>query len=286
MKSIYIDSYQLHSNTSNLGVFVTPGIEGLEAPQFRLPTINLPATDGAIVPNQLYGGRLISLKGKISGQTVAEYRQNRQDLEYACRIKRVDGSLQPLTLKFTTMDDAELQVDCYTKDFKMIDKDLMFGNFKIDLFAPNFQILGQTLKISDIYIFSGGGVEIPLEVPMDMSSGASVIASLENAGNTDAFPTIIFYGPITDPVLDNQSNGDQLSVDYTILTGERIEINTKNRTALHYASASASGTNARQYVSGDFMVLQPGTNSIALATSSYNTTAFARIQWQDSYTGI
>lgn len=47
---------------------------GLEAPNFRLPTFDRPNSDGAFVPNHLYGGRLITLRGVVYGDDQATYR--------------------------------------------------------------------------------------------------------------------------------------------------------------------------------------------------------------------
>ena len=164
MKIIYLNTTQIHSNTDGIGIIVHPDIKGLEMPAIRLPSFDRPNVDGAIVPNQLYGGRLISLTGRVYASTVAAYRTLRRTLEQAVAIQRTAGVLYPITLKMTTMDDLLLQVEVYTKAFEFPDKDLLFSNYRLDLFAPSLFLLGQEQKTKTIYTFFGGGMGIDVAI--------------------------------------------------------------------------------------------------------------------------
>ena len=128
---------------------------------------------------------------------------------------------------------------------------------------------------------------VPMPIPMSMAAQAPSEESLNNAGNIDAFLAITFHGPMQNPTLLNITNSDSLSVTYNMTSSnERIEIDTVNRTALHFATPTASGTNVRQYVSGDFLVLASGNNSIRLTTAAYNTTGYVNLSWRDSFSGV
>lgn len=146
---------------------------------------------------------------------------------------------------------------------------------------PLFQ--SQELQSEDILIFTGGGMEIPMGIPMDMSGGATNEATLENNGNYDAFPVFTFYGPLENPSLSNLTTGETLNLNLTLLTSnDYVVVDTYSRTVMLYPS----GNNARQYATGDFFTLQPGENVIHLSNSSYNGTAFCRVEFRDHYLGI
>lgn len=288
MKNIYIDTLQIHSNDTDIGFFVSPEIQGLEIPSIRLPSFDRPNIDGAIVPNQLYGGRLISFKGKVYGGSVSEYRTNRQLLESAVAIKRTDaGELLPLVLKFKTMSDLLLQVNCYTKQFSCPDKNIGFANYKLDVFTGDIYLLGQTEKVAQIYTFQGGGMAIPMGIPMSMNTGGDSLQTLNNAGNVPAKPTITLWGPLQNPVLTNLTTGEVMTFTYNLTTADQsIVVDTVNRTALYSSGLGATPVNVRQYLVGDFITIAPGDNEIKLSIASYNALGLATFQWRDSYSGI
>lgn len=287
MKNIYLDNTKIHDNVANTGLFIFPEIKGLEVPAIRLPNFTRPNVDGAFVSHQLYGGRLITLTGKVYAENITDYRTNRRTLESAINIKRVDGSLTPITMKFKTMDDLLLQIAVYTKNFRFSDKDLLFGNYKLDLFAPSIAIQSQTLNAENLFIFQGGGMAIPMPIPMDMSTGGDAETILNNAGNIDAFPKLIFQGPINTPTLTNETTGESISLTNDLTSSnERIEIDTVNRTALYFATPTATGTNTRSTVSGDFLVLQSENNVMKLTTADSSDAGYVNISWRDTYSGV
>lgn len=287
MKNIYLGTQQIHSNDSNIGFLVAPNIKGLEQPSIRLPSFDRPNTDGSIVPNQLYGGRLITLSGKVFASTVVDYRTRRRLLETAVNIQRtIDGILQPITMKFTTMDDLALQVDVYTRKFDFPDGLLMSGDYKVDFVAPSIYLLGQTLKTQLVSAFTGGGMAIPTGIPTAMNVGGISAETLTNSGNIPAYPIITLEGPLEDPTLTNETADQTMNITYTLNAGESIEIDTINRTAVYYASLGASPVNVRQYISGDFITVEPGENIIKLTLAAYNDDGAALFAWRDSYSGI
>lgn len=289
MKTIHLGSTQIHSNTDkSIGFVVFPRIRGLEIPSIRLPSFTRPNVDGAVVPNQLYGGRLITFIGKVFADNVAAYRAKRSTLESAVRIMRSsDGVLQPIVLKFQTMDDLDLQVNVYTRNFIFPDTHLSHGDYKLDVFSPDLFILSQELKGQNIFVFQGGGMAITTEIPMDMSADADTIAELTNDGNVDAFPTVTLNGPLTNPAISNETTGKSFSLNYTLSTAdESIVIDTQLRTVRYFANPGGSPTNIRASLSGDFITLAPGINNIKLSNTNYNATAYASVVWRDSYTGI
>lgn len=287
MKSAYIDSLQIHSNNSNIGYFLQPSIEGLEQPEIRLPSFDRPGVDGAVVPNQLYGGRIITMRGFILADTISDYRTRRLAFESAVNIKRdINGNLSPIYFKFTTMDDLDLQVECYTRKFDLPDEMLVSGKYKLELFSPSIYIFSQTLKSSILYPFDGGGMAIAMGIPMAMNANATANNNLVNSGNIDAYPIITINGAITNPTISNDNNGDSFTITKTLTAGQYVVVDTFNRTVMYYSSLGATPTNIRDLFSGDFLRLSSGNNNVKLTLGSFTTDGNAQFNWRDSYSGI
>jgi Phage tail protein len=288
MKSVFIDDFQIHDFEDNsLGFFLDPEIKGLESPEIRLPSFPRPNSNGAIVPNQLYNARLITFQGTCHAQDVATYRQRRQALIAATSIKRsLAGVLSPLTIKIVTDNDLELQVQAYRSKFDFPEKNMTSATFKLDLLAPDFYLLGQTLLNNNVFVFQGGGFEIPFEIPFDMSVAGATITTIQNDGNDIAYPFYVIHGPAHDATFTNQTTGEDFSISIDLLANEVLEIDTKRGTVVYRPTEDGSPTNYRQYFSGDFVTLQPGGNDVKFNTSDASDTGFISIQYRNSYTGI
>jgi hypothetical protein len=287
MKNAYLNNLQIHDNVALIGFYLKPNIQGLEMPDIRLPSFERPNIDGAFVPNQLYGGRPITLEGKVIGPDILTYRTRRKSLEDVARIYRPVGALSPVTLKFKTMDDLELQVEVFTKKLKFAEKWLTAADYVLDLYAPNIRILSQELHQTQVNIFEGGGMGIPMPIPMDLAVGGSVETTVNNAGGISSLPFFIIYGTIDDPTISNQTTGDSFSLNYTLTSAaERIEIDVENRTVLYYATANAAPVNIRQYFSGDWLELAAGNNVIKLVVADTSDTGYMFVKWRDAYIGV
>lgn len=288
MKNAYLNTTQIHDNTNNIGIWLKPNIQGLESPSIRLPSFDRPNVDGAFVPNQLYGGRAITLEGKVSGGgSLTTYRTLRRTLENAARIYRPGGILTPITFKFKTMDDLELQADVYVQNIKFPDILMGGGNFALNLFAPDTRLLSQELKVEQINIFQGGGMAIPMGIPMDMSTGGSAESMIDNEGDFGSQPFFIIRGTIDDPTVSNQTTGDSFSIDYTLTSSnERIEVDVATRTVLYFATDVATGVNIRDKFTGDWFEIASGQNSIKLVVADVTDTGYLIIKWRDAYLGV
>lgn len=157
------------------------------------------------------------------------------------------------------------------------------GKFLVTFLAeyPFFRSLTQ--KSENMAIFSGGGMAIPMGIPMDMSAGGSGEFEVTNAGEYDAFPIFTFQGVLDNPTITNVTTGQQLSVAYELATeDDSIVVDTYERSAILYPA----GNNARQYVSGDFLTIVPGVNALRLTAGSYNEQGIVTVAFYDTYLGV
>lgn len=286
MKSITLGSTQIHSNDSDIGFFVSPEIQGLEDTDIRLSSYSVPGLDGGYVSSQRKGMRPITLVGKVYASDTDTYRSRRRTLELSTNIQRSDDVLSPITMKFTTMDDLDLQIDVYKRKLGFPEKNMMSAVYKLDLLGIS-EIVSQTLQSESIYIFNGGGMAIPMTIPMDMSGGGGNSTTVTNNGNSESFPTLTFHGPLENPSLTNSTTGQGINILYTLNTqDDYIVIDIKNRTARAYINGSNEPVNIKQYVSGDWMTIGSGQNLLALGNANYNATARCVVVFRDTYLGV
>src|SRR5689334_18804104 len=113
MKNITLGSLTIHNTAASIDYAVMDH-SGFDSPDIRLANYLRPGEHGAVVSNQLYGGRTIILQGRIAGSSMAAYQQNRRSLQNTLRIiKDASAVSQPVLLKFQTTDDLTLQASIY-----------------------------------------------------------------------------------------------------------------------------------------------------------------------------
>jgi phage-related protein len=283
MKNFYIDNLLLHSNVADTGYVIKQTIQGLEMPPIRLASYDKIGEWGAFISNQLYGGRLITLEGYVYSPDITTYNVNRRALQSILQINKDSNSI-PLShlLKFTTMDNLSLQVECYLKNLTMEMTGLNNADFAIDLYAPDFGLEQQTATIQTMSTSQGGGVIIPVILPAIFApaTGGSIVAT--NNGDVPAYPIITLNGPLTNPILQSDTLLRFLDLNYSITTGQTIVIDMKNRTIMAgntpILSALVAGSN--------WFWLNPGANTLRLLTSNSSDTGNAQIVFRDTYIGI
>jgi len=79
---------------------------------------------------------------------------------------------------------------------------------------------------------SGGGFTIPLTIPVTFTSSGGGTLTVSNAGDFKAYPVVRVYGPITNPVVTNNTAGKSLVFTGSIASGDYWEIDLFANTVL------------------------------------------------------
>lgn len=189
------------------------------------------------------------------------------------------------TLKFLKSNGNLIQLTVKGVEItgEIIAEDGLSCSLLITLVTEYPFIVGQTLQSTDVNIFSGGGMAIPMPIPMDMSNGGVNDLTITNNGNYNAYPILTFYGVLSNPSLTNLTTNKTLNINYSLSDSTQyIIIDTYTRSAILYPSL----TNVRQYVSGDFFTLAKGGNIIHLGNASYNSTGHVNVSFRDHFLNI
>lgn len=283
MKYIYVDSFQIHSNTDQIGFFVSPNIQGLDMSSLRVATFDKPGEWGGIMSNQLYGSRLITFQGKVFSNSLADFNMKRRSLESACQITKDSNSIPiPHTIKIKTMDDLELQIDGYINNFKMAVDNLLVSDFLLEFYCPDFSLLSQTLNMITFTPPSGGGVTYPVIYPAVYAAATGGLKTLANNGTTISYPTITLNGTLTNPTITNYTTGRYIALNMTVTSGNPVVIDMKNKTILQ-GSTPVIGN---KILASDWWWLESGNNQISVVTGNPSDNGNVVISYQDAYLGI
>ena len=149
--------------------------------------------------------------------------------------------------------------------------DQVYGltRFSVELYAhdPVWQANASSqvvLGLTDV----SGGLSFPLTFPISFGESNTGSVNLQNDGSYESYPVLTISGPVTDPSLENRSQGKTLSFTGTLAADETLVVDFKNRTVLLDGSA-----NRYNWIddSTQWWSLDPGTNDIWFDGTSAGT---------------
>ena len=286
MKNMYIDELQIHDYQDNtLGYLVNSDIDGLAFPLLRKSSYERPGEYGDYLSNTLYSGRLITLTGRVWGDSLTQYNERRRALQqYFSYQKDSYGHPVKRTLKFTTMDDLELQVNVVAQSpLRMDYKNLLASEWQIDLYSPDFYIESQTEHTQGLLAPAGGGFVLPFILPIVFDTKVGGTLVIENLGTTQYYPTITFNGDLTHPVLYNTTIDKYIDLDYDIAMADTpVIVDNRNKTIKQGSTPLMSARG----VGSSWLWLEPGENIFTLTTSDSGDDGNVQIAYRDSYLGV
>lgn len=296
MQEIYLDDYHLHSLTTRLATLVKQPLPGLENPEQRIDTFDNPGVAGQTVGNSLSGAGTIAIEGAVrwvSGTTdaerLADYLASRKALIAAIRTKTdATGAVQPFLLKLTDLDGSQYRVSVYKRKFVSPRELPAHNTWHLDLINPSGIIESETLTTATIALPTGGTLTYDVVYPVVYGSATGGAVTLTNTGTTDAAPTITLAGPLTNPVITNDTTGARLGLNLTIATGQVVVVTVGSPSTIVQGTAgTVASTNkmGAKTLGSTFWKLQPGANSIRLSADLYES-GTAAISFRDAWEGL
>ncbi|MCL4389824.1 MAG: phage tail family protein [Patescibacteria group bacterium] len=237
---------------------------------------------GSKLVTPTFVGYKIELEWKIIGVSFSDLATQRENFINALGLVHSQGSQ---TLIIAKSNGIQVQADVKAIDVTAdLDTDNLLATNVLTEMEIEYPLLQSTQQNSqDVLIFSGGGVGVPMKIPMDMSVGGTNLVTITNNGNYAAYPVFTLVGKLTNPAFTNLTTGKQLSLNYSPADNtQSIVIDTYARTVL----LQPSGNNGRQYVSGDFWTIAKGNNVLQLGNANQSDSGKVTITWRDAYLGI
>lgn len=273
---VYLDDFELN-NAENL-MYLDEPIEGVSGlPNIRSATGVNQGRDGSWVSRQLYEGRYISFQGRIFGGEPIDVENKRRELVSVLQRKK-------LKLRIITYAGMEFITEVFVMANQMpINRELNIVKWKIDLLSedPLFydnsagELLATVGKVMD------GGFDIPFNIPFNISAGGEP-SVVTNSGNETVYPIITISTPATNPKLINRATNEFMQVMTTVLDGDKLIIDMRNKTITH------NGLNiyALQRDGSTFFGLVPGVNVMEIQTDVGSENSKAEVRYQSGFLGI
>lgn len=273
---VYLDDFELN-NAENL-MYLDEPIEGVSGlPNIRSATGVNQGRDGSWVSRQLYEGRYISFQGRIFGGEPIDVENKRRELVSVLQRKK-------LKLRIITYAGMEFITEVFVMANQMpINRELNIVKWKIDLLSedPLFydnsagELLATVGKVMD------GGFDIPFDIPFNISAGGEP-SVVTNSGNETVYPIITISTPATNPKLINRATNEFMQVITTVLDGDKLIIDMRNKTITH------NGLNiyALQRDGSTFFGLAPGVNVMEIQTDVGSENSKAEVRYQSGFLGI
>lgn len=273
------------------GKILLSHIEGLGIPETTQQRTQAPLQDGSDVYGILLEDRTIRLETTIRAD-------NREEL-YKIR-RQIMRIINPRTYNSKTENKGELLL-FYTNDYKTyriyahiedaVDfKDRFNNHDKAEIiFTANDPYLldEENTKLAIKALF--GGLKFPLKLPSTFA-GVGYRRRIVNDGDTEVPVEIQYHGPVTNPIVKNETTGEKLKVNKTLLEGDTLLINTAyGKETVDILKANGTRENVFNWIdrnNRDFFRLTYGENIISYSGDDESNTGTIDIEFSIKYAGV
>lgn len=268
--------------------YLVQRIEGLGGVEVDLQTGRSPNQDGVTLLDQILGPRQISIHMVVFGPTVQSFKNARSQLHEMLNPKLGVGVLR------VEHDGSVYRLEAVAdgSPFWVPDsRGLKHQEVMIHLMAPTPFFMGGEASKGLYLVGADGGLTFAAQFPVQFSVLSST-DDLFNYGHVDTPIEITFYGPATEPRVDNVTTGKHIEVIQPLLAGEYLKINTRfgNKSVLLH-DVNGDVTNAMHYITmeSEFWQLIPGNNTLtyyAAVGESGPGDAMVEIAYDERYLGV
>lgn len=257
----YLDNLQIHKAG---GLSVTKVTLGSPTP--RAVVENRPSDHGSVDSTSFYGPRSIEVTGQVQAPSMEAF------------WPLVDNLLGKLalgsehTFRFRRLGDAfDLQVTVRVDsnvDLPVADPATPkpYARWGVSLYCadPRIYTSTQTAGSYDPMVSGAGGLVFPLTFPLVFAApGGAGSMSLDNKGNVSTPPTIVVTGPVTNPIVDNDTLGLSIRTrNCGLAAGDTLTLDAREHTVV------LNGTTLRpdlvDVARTTWWDLRPGVNQVRL----------------------
>lgn len=242
-----------------------------------------PDADGTIDTTQLTGARVIGLQVRIVPRNgfVPALLERRLRAFTNARLRPV------MTISRDGLDDQ--RVILRRGPFSSPIEQPTFTDITVQWVAPLGILESAELHEGNIFAVAPGAAQgrvYPLLFPrLYPASPVLGSASIFNAGDVDAYPLIRIYGPVTDPVLDNNTQERSLAFSgLTLAADEFLEVDTRYKTIRLNGDPDNSRYDTLAFPTSQWWTLSPGVNLVRFHPATFTASVtVARITWRDAY---
>jgi|GEM_PF-2036679 len=253
-------------------------VTGLDGPEVRESAELLVQGDGGVHSDFYFGRRPITLSGIIDPSVFGTVRNQR-----VTRLLRATNAMRgDATLSWNATGGVPVQVRVRRQNSPRISGGRL-KQFQVSLVAADPRIYGEDTNVAQVAAgaVTTAGFTSPMLSPLTATPSPVGQVLVTNLGNAGAPPVISIYGPVTNPVVTNQTSGRALSFAYTLNATEHLDIDVLARTVLF--NGSVNRYSALDFVNSEWWELGAGSNDIRFTAASFAAGASLVIIWNHAW---
>jgi hypothetical protein len=269
--------------------FGVRSVEGLEDLAVRAADRELPRGHGSVTGPHYAAAKNVVLELKVAGEPET-VRERLAELREAFTVT---GS--PEALSWLRAGRPERLVNVSPLQFVAPETPetlrLVFPKVALTAADPRIYSAERHQLVVSRYDPAGGSVEYPVDYPKDFPAGGAASGVVFNAGASDAYPLLRFYGPkdggtLTSVTLRNTTTGQALTVATSIGPGQILTVdNTAHVTGAGTPVVSLDG--ASRYGSWRQprvpFSLPPGESTLRYETEGTTADTECVVTWRDTW---
>lgn len=284
-KVTFINSQGLSVVLGNEGPFVLTKIEGTGAVAADMQTQKSPFQDGVTYIDSTLEPRPLSLEVMLLAENAVEMERHRRKLLRVFNAKLGPGRLVYEFGGNVKEIEAKPEIGLALPDAGDFKETMQPG--LISLYCPSPFWLDTYSEEKEMAAWIGG-LSFPLRLPTTFAKEGQ--EQIFNNDGDVATPIIAeFYGPATNPRLDNLTLGEFIRIKRDLLAGEKLIINTAfGNKRVTLVDADNAETNAMHWIDLDsaFWQLRPGENRIKYNADAGVDKARVKVSWRNRYVGV
>lgn len=278
---------QLEYNSYVLGDDVNTFMESItgwdDLPPVDSANTLRPASHGAWVGRKLMGQRVITWTGRFA--PMREF--------WIDEIKRLKEAFTPpqgteeLTIVVRTRSDTLMAFG--TVSGRQIPGDYSYGfygarlSLQFECSDPRLYSLGESIEFITLPPEVTDGLEYPLEYPLEYGVEVEPNSRIVNNQGSAPTPVILnFIGPVTNPVLINQTTNERLGFEIILAADDTLTIDTRKGTVLLNGTADRLYT--RTLLSSPILGfdLIPGVNDLQIIADDWEDGSGVEVIYRDA----
>ena len=267
-------------------------VQGLEIPTIRTSRQVYSGTHGGVIPQQYYSSRVISLSGRVFGDTPSEMMTNRRHLQ-SVLAPHIDNQTL-LEFVFRLYDGSEYCTFCRLTEFTcpiMRTKETCPFSMVIEAPDPLLYDLNSN-NLAHFITGAAGGYDFPYNLPANWEQGGGE-TEIDNVGSIGTRPTITLRGNHNQNnnsrfvEVSNATTSQKIRLETAMISGDVIVIDFRDRTILRTRGTTTSSIiSTLDTAESDWWQLNVGANTLRLLSNNDNDTITANIAWQTAYVGV
>lgn len=265
------------------GPFILTHIDGIGGVAADIKSTKSPYQDGSSFVDVQLSDRQISITGAIINRTREEMYARRREL-----VRILNPKLGPGRLVYS--NDARSYAITAISDESPIFNDRHANHqlFSLSFLAndPYWRDEQETVKGLR---YESGGLTFPLRTPTQFAFSA-YRGTFMNSGDVAAPIEIRYRGPATNPIVESETTGEYIRVNYELTEHDTLVINTAfGNKRVEIVSADGSRKNVFHWIDlgSSFFQLLPGKNVLKYSSDkeSDRQAAEVTIYWHNRYLG-